>query len=210
MSAGRTLRITILGDDKSGSKVFGALEKSSGGFFSSFGKGALSMAAGLGVFNIAQSALGGLKGAIGDAIGAAKQQQQVDAQTEAVIKSTGGAAGVSAQQIQDYANAIQDSSTFGNEAVQQGENMLLTFTNIGKDVFPTATQTLTDMTAAMNASGKSTSMSDMAVQLGKALNDPIAGISALSRVGVTFTQEQKDQIKVMQDAGDTAARKESS
>jgi hypothetical protein len=38
----------------------------------------------------------------------------------------------------------------------------------------------------------------------KALNDPIKGITALSRVGVSFTQQQKDQIKAMQDAGNTA------
>jgi hypothetical protein len=45
---------------------------------------------------------------------------------------------------------------------------------------------------------------DQAIQLGKALNDPVAGISALTRVGVTFTDQQKEQIKAMQEAGDTA------
>ena len=31
--------------------------------------------------------------------------------------------------------------------------------------------------------------------LGKALNDPVKGITALGRAGVTFTDEQKKQIK---------------
>jgi hypothetical protein len=36
-----------------------------------------------------------------------------------------------------------------------------------------------------------------AVALGKALNDPIKGISALSRNGITFTESEKDRIKVL-------------
>src|ERR1700712_5749455 len=37
---------------------------------------------------------------------------------------------------------------------------------------------------------------------GKALNDPLKGISALSRAGVTFTQSQQDSIKAMVGAND--------
>jgi hypothetical protein len=47
-------------------------------------------------------------------------------------------------------------------------------------------------------------LSGQAIQLGKALNDPIAGISALSRVGVTFTEEQKATIESMVKMGDVA------
>ena len=39
------------------------------------------------------------------------------------------------------------------------------------------------------------------IQLGKALNDPILGITSLKRVGVSFTQSQKDQIKVLVESG---------
>ena len=41
------------------------------------------------------------------------------------------------------------------------------------------------------------------MRLGKALNDPIKGISALTRVGVTFTDSQKEQIKTLVESGDT-------
>jgi len=40
-----------------------------------------------------------------------------------------------------------------------------------------------------------------AVQLGKALNDPIKGITALTRSGVTFTEEEKKKIKVLVESG---------
>jgi hypothetical protein len=41
-----------------------------------------------------------------------------------------------------------------------------------------------------------------AKMLGKALNDPERGLTALSRAGVTFTQQQKDQIKTLTEGGE--------
>ena len=82
--------------------------------------------------------------------------------------------------------------------------MLLTFTNIrneagaGNDVFDQSTKILADMSQALG-----TDMKTSAIQLGKALNDPIQGMSALQRVGVSFTTEQKTQVTAMQKAGDT-------
>jgi hypothetical protein len=142
-----------------------------------------------------------LGGAIVSGIGDAREAQQVMAQTEAVIKSTGGAAGYSAQQIADMAgslSAASGQSLFGDDDIQRGQNMLLTFTNI-KETLPDTTQTMLDMAQALG-----TDAGGAAVQLGKALNDPINGITALSRVGVTFTDQQKEQIKTMQNAGDMA------
>jgi len=79
------------------------------------------------------------------------------------------------------------------------ENLLLTFTSIGKDVFPQALTTVNDMSQALGQDTKSS-----AVQLGKALQDPIKGITALSRVGVNFTEGQKEAIAAMVKAGDVA------
>lgn len=43
--------------------------------------------------------------------------------------------------------------------------------------------------------------SQNATQLGKALNDPIKGITALARSGVTFTAQEKEKIKVLVESG---------
>jgi hypothetical protein len=43
--------------------------------------------------------------------------------------------------------------------------------------------------------------SQNAVQLGKALNDPIKGITALAKSGVTFTEQEKEKIKVLVESG---------
>ena len=54
------------------------------------------------------------------------------------------------------------------------------------------------MTAALNQGEVSQSgLEQTTMRLGKALNDPIKGISALTRVGVTFTDAQKEQIKTL-------------
>lgn len=148
-----------------------------------------------GVVGAVTALAGGLKYAIDQAAEAERGM----AQTEAVIRSTGGAAGLTAQEIADMAGALSQSSTFSDDAVQKGQNLLLTFTGIGREVFPMATQAMLDMATAMG-----TDASSGAIQLGKALNDPTAGIAALSRVGVVFTSEQKNLIKSLQDTGDMA------
>lgn len=151
-------------------------------------------------------AFGLLSVAIGKSIGAAKESEQVTAQLNAVLESTGHAAGLSAEQIQNHASALQSTLGISDEVIASGQNMLLTYTNIGRDVFPKATETLLDMATAMNGGAipSSEQLKGSAIQLGKALNDPIAGISALSRVGVTFTEEQKKTIETMVALGDTA------
>lgn len=134
-----------------------------------------------------------------------KEGEAVAAQTGAVLKSTGGAAGVTAEQIGNLSNEIMNMSGQSDEAIQAGQNMLLTFTDIkneageGNDIFNQTTRIMADMSQAMG-----TDMKGQAIQLGKALNNPTKGVSALSKVGVTFTQQQKDQIKKMQEAGDMA------
>lgn len=120
------------------------------------------------------------------------------AQLSAVLKSTGGAAGVTAKQATDLATGFQQVSKYSDEAVLGAENTLLTFTSIGKDVFPTATQAILDTSQALGQDLQSST-----IQIGKALNDPIAGIAALHRVGVEFTQGQKDTIKTLVESGKT-------
>lgn len=123
------------------------------------------------------------------------------AQTEATIASTGGAAGLTAQQIVDMSSAMSDAagkSPFGDDAIQRAENTLLTFQQIGKDVFPQATQATLDMAAALKTTPEA-----MDQLVGKALGVE-GGYKALAKSGVTFTEQQQEQIDAMQKAGDMA------
>lgn len=132
-----------------------------------------------------------------------------NAQTGAALKSTGGAAHVTMRHIQALSQAILNKSGIDDQAVQSGANMLLTFTNIrneaGKSnkIFDAATQAVADMSTAMQGGAipSAEQMRKTSIQVGKALNDPIKGITALKRVGVTFTDQQKDQIKALMKSG---------
>lgn len=128
---------------------------------------------------------------------AAAEAEDIQAQLNAVLKSTGGIAGVTAEQVNGLATSLSGVTKFEDDAIVSGENMLLTFTNIGKNVFPQATETMLDMSQALGQD-----LNASAIQLGKALNDPINGITALQRVGVKFTDAQKEMIASMVEAGD--------
>lgn len=147
-----------------------------------------------------------LTGYMYSSIESAKESQRVNAQLDSVLKSTAWAVGLTAKEIQWYSSALQKSLGISDEVIGTWQNMLLTFTNIGKDVFPMATETLLDMATAMNngVTPSAEALSAQAIQLGKALNDPTQGLTALSRVGVTFTEQQKKQIEAMQKAWDVA------
>jgi len=137
--------------------------------------------------------------------------EQIGAQTDAVLKSTGNAANTTREKIDALAGKLENLTGAEAESTTQGQNMLLTFTNIrngvgkGNDIFNQATKTMLDMGTAMNGGvvPAGEQLKGTAIQLGKALNDPIKGISALSKVGVTFTAQQKEQIAAMVKSGDT-------
>lgn len=178
-------------------------EKSGGGFsvLREIGIGALREL-GAAATNAALGGLKALGGAIMEGIGDAREAAKINAQTGAVLKSTGNAAGTSAEHIQDYAAALSAAagkSLFGDSQIQESTNLLLTFTNIKGTVLDAATAISVDMAQALGGAPK-----DSAIQLGKALNDPIKGVTALTRVGVTFSQEQKDMIQALVETGDVA------
>lgn len=147
-------------------------------------------------------AAAGVGSLLSGSIDEAREAQKVGAQTDAVLKSTGGTANVTAKSIGLLAQSLSAKIGVDDEAIQAGENMLLTFTNVrnefgkGNQIFAEATKTVQDMAAAFGGDAVSNSKI-----LGKALNDPTKGVSALTRVGVTFTDKQKEQIKTFQESG---------
>jgi len=193
----RKLQVEIIGDASSLHKAFGQAADSGSRFGSVMGS--VAKTAG---FAVGAAALGGLAVTLRAGISDWKESAKVAAQTAAVIKSTGGVAQVSARDVDRLATTIQNYSGIDDEAVKSTENLLLTFTNIrnaaGKnnDIFTQATKIAADMSTALGQD-----MSSSAIQLGKALNDPVKGITALQRVGVSFTAGQREQIKALAESG---------
>ncbi|MBE0596853.1 MAG: phage tail length tape measure family protein [Desulfuromonadales bacterium] len=152
------------------------------------------------VFSL-KGALVGLVGGVsfGAMIQNTVRQEAAMAQLEVAVRSTGGAAGYTAAELAKMAGQMQAVTTYGDEVVMEGQSLLLTFTRIGRDVFPAATEAMLDMAERMGGDLKGS-----ALQLGKALNDPIQGISALARAGVQFSERQKKTIESLVETGRTA------
>src|SRR4051794_34273821 len=79
------------------------------------------------------------------------EAQRITAQTNAVLKSTGGVANVTGAQVDKLANSMLRKTGIDDEQIKTGENMLLTFTRIrnevgaGNDIFTQATKATTDL-----------------------------------------------------------------
>jgi hypothetical protein len=159
---------------------------------------------------VATAGLAALATGAAYAFGKFEESENVMQQTDAVIKSTGKSAHVSAKEVQDLADALSEKTGVDDEVIQSGENMLLTFKNIqnvageNNDIFTQASKATLDMAAGMAAAtGGEIDLKSASIQVGKALNDPIAGMSALSRVGVTFDEGLQRQIQSLVKHGNT-------
>lgn len=105
------------------------------------------------------------------------------------VKST-GAAHMARDEYINLAKSLQSVTRFSDETILRGEALLLTFTNIGRDIFPEVTRATLNMSEALGQDVKTS-----AIQLGKALQNPITGLTNLRRVGVQFTAEQEKSIR---------------
>jgi hypothetical protein len=122
------------------------------------------------------------------------------AQVEAAVKSTGGAAGRSVDQLSTLAEGLQRVSLFDDDEILQNVTAnLLTFTNVAGTEFDRAQQAVLDLSTRLG-----TDLTSATVQVGKALNDPIKGVTALGRAGVQFTAQQKELIETLVESGDVA------
>jgi len=155
---------------------------------------------------MARAALGGI--AVGFSLGAVINEMnrayqastetlKIQRQVAQTLLTTGYASGMTADQLKTLAKNMDELSGVSQNTILDAENILLTFRNINSDIFPETIQLSQDMATTMGQD-----LSSAILQVGKALNDPITGMTALRRMGVQFTQEQKDQIKTLVRSGE--------
>jgi hypothetical protein len=152
--------------------------------------------AGIGV----AAAISGLIVGLKKCVDAAAESEAITVKLNQVLKSTGGVAGVTSDMALDLADSLSKVTTFEDDVIVSAEAMLLTFKNIGKDIFPAATEATLDLATMMGGD-----LQSAAVMLGKALNDPIQGIGALRRVGVQLEDDQERQVKSFMAINDIAS-----
>lgn len=128
------------------------------------------------------------------------KQANAIAQVEAGLKSTGNQVGKTSKELQKMASDLQKKTIFGDEEILKNATaQLLTFTNITGQQFERTQQAALDLATRLDGDLKSAS-----IQLGKALNDPVANLSALSRSGIQFSKDQKALINSLWETGRTA------
>jgi hypothetical protein len=131
-----------------------------------------------------------------ESIAAYQAQEAANARLGAVVMATGADAWTSQQQLMDMAKQQADATGHTYEEVQNMQSVLLGFTSITGKAFEEASEGLIDMAAVMGGD-----LASAANQFGKALDTPAESLGTLSRYGFKFTQEQKDMVKTLEDAG---------
>jgi hypothetical protein len=127
---------------------------------------------------------------------AAEESSKMTAKLEAVLKSTGGAAGQTSEGLNKMADALSVVSGVDDELITNAEALLLTFTKVKDEAFAPTMQAALDMSAVMGGD-----LQGSVIQVGKAMND-FSGYAALKRAGVSFTAEQIAQIENFKETND--------
>ena len=155
-----------------------------------------SIGAILGRINLgAVAAVGGitiLGVALAKFVRAANNAERSSLKLQAIIKATGGAAQLSSRDIEIFAESVAKNTLASVQGARQAAGVLLTFKSITGDTFKDALSISQDLAEVGFGS-----INTAALQLGKALEEPEIGLSALRRVGVSFTKDQKELIKVL-------------
>ena len=140
-----------------------------------------------------------------DSIAAAENVQQANNRLAQVAKSMGifgSETQAVTKRLIDFAEANELLVAVDAEVIKATQAKLLTFKNLAQtaDVVGGAMDRATMAALDLAAAGFGSAETN-AVQLGKALQDPIKGITALARAGVTFTQVEKDKIRALVESG---------
>ena len=180
--------VRVTADVKSFNSRMAGVQKRFGGIVRGLARGAALAGAAIGA---------GLVAGVVKAVRAANIQEEAVAKLNAVLKATGGAVGVSSKALQQHAADLQQITKFGDESIINTQAILATFKAIKGDAFKETTELVLDMATVLGTDAKAA-----ALQLGKALGNPIKNASALTRSGVDLTEQQLKQIRVFQESGD--------
>jgi len=119
---------------------------------------------------------------------------------QALLKSTGSAAGLTASELEDMAFRVGRDTLASTEGIRKAQGILLSFKTVQGDTFTRSIELSQDLAEVMG-----TDVSQSALQLGKALESPTIGLTALRRSGVSFTESERDLIKELESTGQVAA-----
>ena len=165
----------------------------------------------LGPLGSALEAIGPVGLAVGAAMGvmtlgleksieAAAEAERVHNRLQAVLRATGNASGLTAHQIAASASEMEKSTLATSEQVEEAATVLATFRSVSGETFTRTLKLAQDLAAAMGGD-----LQTRVLQLGKALENPAEGLTALGRAGIYFNASQKELIQSLINTGQQAA-----
>jgi hypothetical protein len=183
----RRISVEIVGSSESVERAFSRTQNAAQRFSLGIGTILKSVV----IFDAINAGINGISSALSEGTSRFAENARVTAQTAAVLKSTGDVSALTAGQVHSLGLELSNLSGIDDEVIRQGENVLLSFTNIrnsvgkGNDIFNQATKLVVDYAAR---TGKD--VPTAAILLGRALEDPASKLTALSRAGIVFTKSQ--------------------
>lgn len=134
-----------------------------------------------------------------DSIELVQRENEVIGKLNATLKSTGYSAGMTSKELVDLANNLEEVNNFkfDDKDIIEAEGLLLTFKKINKEVFPETMQLALDLSVRFEQD-----LTSSIKMLGKAMEDPVRGLTAMRKAGIQFTEAQEDQIKAYVKAND--------
>lgn len=128
---------------------------------------------------------------------AAAESRDAIAQVESRLESMGAASGKTSEQLQESAKSLQRLSTYDDDDILRNvTSAMLTFGKVSGEQFDRAQRAAVDMATSLQMQ-----LQPAAVMIGKAMNDPVKGITAMGRAGIQFTDSQKAMIKGFVESG---------
>ena len=159
---------------------------------------------GINRFGIANIAMGvGITAtafAVTKLISASEQFEQRQNKFNSLLQATGYSARLTRDDLEGLAQSVARNTLGDVASTSEGINALLTFRKVQGDVFKETIRLAADAKVAFGGN-----LREGVVAFGKALNDPIANLGALSRKGIQFTGAQKEMITSFWETGDAAA-----
>lgn len=135
----------------------------------------------------------------GAAIKLAVDAEETEARLTSAFQSMGASSWTSLEALRTKAEELMSRTTFDDEAIKDAQAVMLTFGNVTGSAFDQGVESALNLSEALG-----TDLQSATIMIGKALNDPVGGITAMTRAGIQFTDEQKNMIRTMVETGDTA------
>lgn len=129
----------------------------------------------------------------------AMEAEQVHNRLQAVLRATGNASGLTAKELTEFSDKMEESTLVTHEQVLDAAAVMATFRSVSGESFTRALSLAQDLSTVF---GKDLHASTVA--LGRALEDPVNGLTALRRAGVEFSPTEKEVLKNLVETGQAA------